>query len=621
MDDVSAGSHVKAWFQCEVCGHEWETQIISHAQGKSGCSQCYAKTRKYKSYVSDSDMAAYWSPKNDADASTVSGVEETVLRLWECPKGHSWELNVNAQKKRMKNAKDPCPICSGRRKRTGSNQLVDYPDVLAQWSSELNGAPDNIKTGSNKMFWWECEKGHRWQQKPNVRFSKQNVAECPSCKKEEREARNTSRSGTQVRRQRKPAIVTSWDSLVSRKPSLDKLFGSRNEVEKSAVTTLGQKLWWECDNGHQWESSVSNVLYAKRNGCPYCTGLKVLRSESMGEMHPKLAAQWSHQNDKSAFEVSPSSAYRAWWECENQHEWETAVYARTKGGDNDSCPMCQGSAPENALVDAIQPMLGDRMVVRDRKLISPYELDIVVPDVKIAIEFNGLYWHSEKHHDRSYHHKKWQMARDAGYQLITIWEDDWEQRPDVVTSLLLHKLGVSKQRTVYGRKTTVAELAVHEAHKFVDENHIQGHSRSTGHIGLKEGETLVAVMSYSLSGATMSIDRYCTSAKVVGGFTKLLAHLERANPGIERIITFADHEISTGALYENNGFTVDAILKPDYKYIFNHARVHKFNYRKKRFKNDPRLHYEEGKTERELADLNKILRVWDCGKTRYIKRI
>ena len=87
---------------------------------------------------------------------------------------------------------------------------------------------------------------------------------------------------------------------------------------------------------------------------------------------------------------------------------------------------------------------------------------------------------------------------------------------------------------------------------------------------------------------------------------------------IDTIITFSDHQVSDGGLYEKLGFFCDKELSPDYKYIVDNKRIHKFNYRLKRFKQDPTLIYKEGLTESELAKLNGLERIWDCGKTRWV---
>lgn len=87
--------------------------------------------------------------------------------------------------------------------------------------------------------------------------------------------------------------------------------------------------------------------------------------------------------------------------------------------------------------------------------------------------------------------------------------------------------------------------------------------------------------------------------------------------GATSIVTFAGLCVSGGSLYEKLGFARDKVIGPDYRYVVNGRRVHKFNYRKERFKRDPTLRWEDGATESELAQANGIPRIWDCGKIRY----
>jgi len=109
---------------------------------------------------------------------------------------------------------------------------------------------------------------------------------------------------------------------------------------------------------------------------------------------------------------------------------------------------------------------------------------------------------------------------------------------------------------------------------------------------------------------------------VVGGMGKTLKagtkYAQKQN--VDKIVTFSDHQVSDGGLYEKLGFSCDKELSPDYRYVASGERIHKFNYRLKRFRNDPELEYREGLTEKELAQINGLERVWDCGKTRWVWR-
>lgn len=301
----------------------------------------------------------------------------------------------------------------------------------------------------------------------------------------------------------------------------------------------------------------------------------------------------------------------------------TPVYQRTLGNVLSECMYCAdrgSSSGERELREFVEELLPGKVVRSSRKIIPPYELDIYIPEKNVAVEFNGLYWHSEKFVDKNYHHDKWNRCHDQGVRLITIWEDEWLNKKDIVTSMLTHKLGESTLRKVFARNTEVVESTIHDSREFLDDNHIQGFAQGSVYLSLVSGSEIIAVSVWKKNRSTLYLERYATSATVVGGMGKLLkAGIRYAKErGCSQIVTFADHQVSDGGLYEKLGFRLDKELKPDYRYVVGGERIHKFNYRLKRFRDDPSLEYVEGMSERELARLNNIPRVYDCGKSRYI---
>jgi len=188
--------------------------------------------------------------------------------------------------------------------------------------------------------------------------------------------------------------------------------------------------------------------------------------------------------------------------------------------------------------------------------------------------------------------------------------------------MLSHKIGFSQQEKIYARKTVIKQISKKEADDFLEQNHIQGTTDGSIRTGLftKNTDILTAVMVFKKRNETEAeLVRYATSHIVVGGFTKLLNYFEKSNHNIKKISTFADHSVSNGKLYENHGFVKEYELRPDYSYVVKNSRIHKFNYRLKRFRNDPELKFEEGMTESKLAHLNNLYKIYDCGKTKFVK--
>lgn len=248
-----------------------------------------------------------------------------------------------------------------------------------------------------------------------------------------------------------------------------------------------------------------------------------------------------------------------------------------------------------------------------RRIIHPLELDLFIPSHSLAIEVNGIYWHSERYKDKNYHFDKLKMCNDVGVELLQFWDIEIEKRPDVVMGILRRKLGIDISERVNARECVPVIVSNNEAGPFFDRHHIQGTSPRSRYIGLKSKDgNLVALMAYKMTGKVTEIVRYSTSCTVRGGFTKLLSKI----PG-KTIVTFSDSRISDGKLYKNSGFLQSKMILPDYSYFYKSDLYHKFNFRKERFKRDKSLVYDPTLTERELTTVNNIHRVYDAGKVKW----
>lgn len=253
----------------------------------------------------------------------------------------------------------------------------------------------------------------------------------------------------------------------------------------------------------------------------------------------------------------------------------------------------------------------------NRTIIQPKELDIYIPKYKLAIEYCGLYWHSDKHKIPLYHQHKLDQCNKMGIRLITIFEDEWNYRPNIVKQKIKNIIGIDNNNKIFARKCSVSGVSTPVKIKFFDCTHIQGSGPGSINIGLYYNDELVSCMSFiKQKGGVFVLNRYATSCRVVGGFSKLLSHFKKTREWTE-IVSFADLRWSQGDVYEKNGFVLDKILPPDYAYIINNKRVHKFNFRHKSLSTKLKQ-YDPLLTERENCDNNGILRIWDCGKLRYV---
>lgn len=384
-------------------------------------------------------------------------------------------------------------------------------------------------------------------------------------------------------------------------------------------------VWWLCDKGHSWNAGVYSRTQG--NGCPVCSGRRVLKGfNDLATIKPHIAQEWhpTLNGDLLADMVTRASNKRVWWKCLKNHEWQAKILDRTISLSN--CPVCAAaqtiSRGEQEIADFIEE-LGFAILQSDRQTLDGLELDIYIPSKNIAIEYNGIYWHSDLFRDKNYHYDKWMKAKGKGIQLIQIWEDEWSEKSHIIKSMLRHKLGCSDLTKYYARKLNIVQVLSKDAQIFFNNHHIQGFAAASFYYALTDKGTNNAVSMIALKKEgdnNLNIIRYATAANTIGGFTKLLKHAERQlSP--DMFITFSDNCVSDGALYQKSNFVADRELSPDYRYMVNGERKHKFGYRLKRFKNDENLQWIEGYSERQLAQLNNIPRIWDAGKTRWVKKI
>jgi hypothetical protein len=277
----------------------------------------------------------------------------------------------------------------------------------------------------------------------------------------------------------------------------------------------------------------------------------------------------------------------------------------------------QCSTGERAVGDFIE-QLGVNITRNDRSIIPPLEIDIFIPEHNLAIEYCGLYWHSDqlgKH--KNYHKSKYEECKKRGIHLLTIFEDEWLQKTEIFHKKIVYLLNKSPNR-VYARHCDIQTLTANQKRLFLQENHIQGNGAGSINYGLIYDGIIVACITFQqTSPGVYLLNRYATSVNVVGGFSKLLNHFKR-NIKWTKITTFADQRFSNGDLYNINGFTCDKIIPPDYYYSPDGInRFHKSNYRRK---NLPHLlkQFDPALSEVENCLNNNILRIWDCGKLRYV---
>jgi hypothetical protein len=254
--------------------------------------------------------------------------------------------------------------------------------------------------------------------------------------------------------------------------------------------------------------------------------------------------------------------------------------------------------------------------------------DNIIPQKKLALVYCDLNGHSEEAgKDRYYHLNILKKYNENGYKLITIFEDEWLNKQEIVKNRLKHILGLETER-IYARKCIVREIEYKQAKEFINKYHIQG-GGNTSYIkmGAFHENELVAIMTFSKpslakgrkdqqSEGIFELNRFCTSKIVIGIAGKLLEYFKR-NYEWKEIYSFADRRWSEGNLYEKLGFTKVGYTKPNYFYWKGELkRHHRFLFRKNVL--EKRLEtFDPNNTEYQNMVDNGWNRIWDCGNIKY----
>ena len=284
------------------------------------------------------------------------------------------------------------------------------------------------------------------------------------------------------------------------------------------------------------------------------------------------------------------------------------------------CPMCANSLSkaENNIYDFLcQYIDKEKIVRRDRSVLGNLELDIFIPSLSIAIEYNGLRWHSEKFNkDKNYHLNKLKKCNEKGIKLIQIFEDEWTEHKELVLNKLKHILGFNNNEKVYARKCEIKKIDKHIGYDFLNKNHIQSSVGSTVFLGAFYNNELIAVMSFTNDGEDCwNLTRYASdnNKRCIGVAGKLFkAFLTVYSP--KYVKSFADRRWTLSEennLYTNLGFKLGKIISPDYRYINGQKREHKFNYRKQIL--NKKYGLPLSMTETEMTTQLGFYKIWDCG--------
>lgn len=360
--DVTPGSEKKIWWACKN-GHEWRAWLYHRSKG-SGCPYCSKQLPSKDTCLQavNPALAKEWHPTRNHPLTASDVLPYTHKRVWwVCAKGHTRQATV-----RNRSLGSKCSYCN-------SLQTVN-PALAKEWHCKKNRklTPANVTVNSGKAVWWLCGKGHEWRA---IIASRNRGSGCPFCSNKAVDVKNSLETVN-------PALAKEWH------PTKNKSLTPQRVVRGS-----GKIVWWLCKKGHEWENSIVKRSFGQ--GCPYCSGRKACIDNCLQTINPALAKEWHPTKNESLRPtcVTPGSNRRVWWKCKMGHEWKAMVNTRSSGK---GCPLCHPatSAAELRIFTELKSIFDNAI---HRHKISGVECDIYIPDLNIAIEIDGNYWHKNKY--------------------------------------------------------------------------------------------------------------------------------------------------------------------------------------------------------------------------------
>ena len=420
--EVAPMSNKKRWWKCNK-GHSYEMCPNARCGRNRGCPVCSNQIVMEGENDLESlhpDIAREWAADENGDlcpSKVVCGSAKKVW--WTCSRGHKYAMQINLRVQGL-----GCPYCSGHRVWSGFNDLeTTDPELVLEWDYEKNTvSPRKVSRGSSQKVWWRCKKcGNEWEARIANRI---NGRKCPKCAEIERKEKYF--SGMLSRRgslaEQYPELLGEWDNELNSKRGLN---------PEQVLPGSKRKASWICQKcGRKWKAAISSRAL-NGAGCSVCSRLdngqkhieSIIKSKgSLNENYPELVLEWDYEkNDITPDRISAGTGVAAWWICKTcGKSWKARVYSRTKGI---GCPYCakerNSSFPEQAVFYYISKVFPEA-INGDRNIISPNELDIYIPTIKTAIEYDGQAFHKSVTKDK----KKSEKCKEKGIRLIRIREGE-----------------------------------------------------------------------------------------------------------------------------------------------------------------------------------------------------
>ena len=396
-----------------------------------------------------------------------------------------------------------------------------------------------------------------------------------------------------------------------------KLDNNHNTLDFSNTIYTSNKgnLNIHCSLHGYFEITTKNFMQGR--GCPKC-GIEKSKSSNLGDLD-KLISRFinvhGNRYDYSKVELI-NNKLNVIIICKKHGEFLQSPVNHYYGK---GCQKCANemttSSGELELKEYIKSIYDGILLDNSRGTIENYELDIFLPKLNIAIEYNGLYWHSEANKSKNYHNDKYNCCKNKGIRLVQIWEDEWRDNVNNI-KLFLRNLILNPEKKYYARKLRLEKVDLINQRNFLSKNHFQGYVSSSVCFGLWDDNKLIQLMSLKkLNEKNYEISRLCTinNSIVIGGSERLFKQLKQSVVW-DSIISYNNLDKFSGNTYEKLGMIYDS-TSIGFFYTDNKIRFSRQKFQKKKLIKSGIANIGNGN---EMARSIGLYRVFTSGNSKWV---
>jgi hypothetical protein len=378
---------------------------------------------------------------------------------------------------------------------------------------------------------------------------------------------------------------------------------------------------FRCSNGHTFDRDFNTAMCGDLFlPCPICSKIELSKRrtktlEQFIEDAIKVYGKDKYDFSESKYISSSDAIIIKCNDCGRYFTLSAGSFLQGHG-----CPYhnCNSSLMEKDLANVIKSYGYECLTNSRNILLNNKEIDIFIPQLKIAFEFDGLYWHNEINKESNYHLNKTIECEKKGIKLFHIFEDEWANKRNIIISKL-NEIFHKNQEFIRHGDCNIRIINNDEAYDFLNNNHIKGGRKCDINYGLIYNNEIVSIMSFVLIGENKQYEliRYCNklNTNIVDGDTTLFNFaLFELNPS--EIIYYSDRRFPQNEFIHKLGFETVSKTTPNYFYVIGNKRVNKSFLTKqtlvKKYNCPPTMSKET------FCKTQKWYKIYDCGYVHYV---